>query len=258
MKHYHLLTLLSFLILLQACSVKEDVLINDIVGTWILEEINGNDVLTNERSVCQFAGGKQTFSMGYTTGENNAKWMSSTYPYEISKNKITLHGTDVVNVTWDLQLNVKEIDDDEFIYTVDKKIVDGVSQKDKNTYHYERADKSYSMAILGLWEGRNVTPGISAEDAPLRRWEYKEDGTYLYYTYAIENEEKIWTAKADNEGKYFTYGDLFVSNWSNDEISGITGTNFECWEIEISGDGMEWKGLREGGQMVYFSMKKVK
>lgn len=255
---YLVLPVLS-IILFSSCYPKENIIEKNISGMWILEEVNGFDALTNNRSVCIFAGNKQTFAMGYTLGTDNAKWMESLMAFDVTGHKVILQGTDIVGTTWDLQLNVKSIDEDEFLYTVDKKIVNGESQKDKDTYLYEKPDENYESSIIGLWEGYNVTPGINTTDAPLRRWEYFTDGTYKYYTYTEdENGQKTWTAKEDNNGTYKVYGDLLTCNWSNDEISGVEGTMFECWEIEIEGDGMEWDALREGGSMVYFSMKRVK
>lgn len=242
-------------ILLASCSPKENIVKDNLPGMWILEEVNGLDAFTNERSVCIFAGGKQTFAMGYTISENNKKWMESIYPYQITGNKLLLQGTDVVNVTWDLQLNVKSISNDELLYTVDKKIVNGSPEKDKNLYLYEKPDENYDSSIIGLWEGKNVTPGISPQDAPLRRWEYFPDGTYKYY---VTDAQGNWITKEDNNGTYKLYGDLLTCNWSNDEISGIKGTMFECWEISVDGDSMEWDALREDGNMVYYSMKRIK
>jgi hypothetical protein len=256
-----LTSVIASLFILSSCSVKENVLKEKIIGVWVCEEINDKDIPTNEKFVSIFLeNGTQIYAAGYYISQNNNTWKENSCPYSVSGHNIIIQHSikDEAGEDWSMVLDVKKIDDDGIDYKVKSMTVNSAPKDDNKSYHLEKADENYSLSIIGLWEGRNVTPGVSAADSPLRRWEYKDDGTYNYYISKTENGNTVWVLKEDNQSTYKLYGDLLASVWSNDEISGVKGTNFECWDIEISSEGMEWEGRRENNEMVYFSMKKIK
>jgi hypothetical protein len=50
------------------------------------------------------------------------------------------------------------------------------------TIRFVKVTDDYSQAILGTWEGRSTgEEGSEFDDGKNHRWEYKADGTYIYY-----------------------------------------------------------------------------
>lgn len=75
-------------------------------------------------------------------------------------------------------------------------------------------------------------------DGELHRWEYKADGTYVYYRMV----DGDWKGDIDFLSDYFVDGTLLCTRWKktadSEEIR-------EWWEIESIQDGkMKWKALR--------------
>ena len=46
---------------------------------------------------------------------------------------------------------------------------------------YERIFNDYEQDIVGTWEGMVTSDEDDHTDGELHRWEYKADGTYVYY-----------------------------------------------------------------------------
>ena len=91
-------------------------------------------------------------------------------------------------------------------------------------------------------------------DTKYHYWEYFPDGSFNYY---YQDGEDRWIRKSDNEGGYFLYGNLLVTNYTNDILSGGTGKAFECWNFKVSGEKMTWTGLRDGNTTTTYQMVKV-
>jgi hypothetical protein len=105
---------------------------------------------------------------------------------------------------------------------------------------------------VGCWYGKCTTPGTN--DTNYHYWEYFSDQTYYYY---YQDDQGHWIKKSDNEGRYFLYGNLFVSNYSNDLVIGGKGKTFECWNFNIDGNNMIWSALRKNNQTESYQMTKV-
>lgn len=258
---------LSFLILilivpfLPSCTPKESTIKECLTGTWVLEQINNKDVLTDDLIALTFNGQKtETYASGYAPSETNKFWDETNFNYSVKDNIISINGTDRLNNKIELDLKIKEISSTKMKYVVNKYILDGEAITNKNTYSYYKSKGTYNTSILGLWEGRNVTPGITGADTLSHRWEFIAGGGYKYY---IKTDGQ-WVPKEDNFGKFFLYEDLLATNWTNDFVSGKQGTLYECWMVNItsSSDGiiMNWEGRRSTDQangFAYFWMKKV-
>jgi hypothetical protein len=124
-----------------------------------------------------------------------------------------------------------------------------------DTVRYAKVNVDYSEAILGTWEGKvTSSEGSEYDDGELHRWEYKADGTYVYYVKDGDN----WVPYATNTlNEYFVDGTLLCTRWIDNEKE-----NREWWEIASIKDGvMKWKALRqkEDGSTytATFEMKKV-
>ena len=106
--------------------------------------------------------------------------------------------------------------------------------------------------MIGTWEGRCTSEGSVFDDGQDHRWEFKDDGTYVYYVKDGDN----WVPADAVEGDYFVAGNLLCGRWFEDERE-----NREWWEITIDGDKMNWTALREGEDgetfTASFEMQKV-
>ena len=103
--------------------------------------------------------------------------------------------------------------------------------------HYVIVDIDYSEDILGTWEGHCTSEGSVFDDGQEHRWEYKNDGTYVYYVKDGDN----WVPSDNELNEYFVAGNLLCTRWIED------GTEYrEWWEITIDDDKMNWTALREG------------
>ena len=110
----------------------------------------------------------------------------------------------------------------------------------------------HSTAILGTWEGRCTSEIAAYDDGQTHRWEYKDDGNYVYYI----KDGDDWAPSQDKVNEYFVTGNLLCTRWGD----GNTETR-EAWEVTIDGDTMNWTALRgknDGSTFtVTFEMKKV-
>lgn len=103
---------------------------------------------------------------------------------------------------------------------------------------YERIFNDYEQDIVGTWEGMVTSDEDDHTDGELHRWEYKADGTYVYYRMV----DGDWKGDTDFLSDYFVDGTLLCTRWKktadSEEIR-------EWWEIESIQDGkMKWKALR--------------
>ena len=101
---------------------------------------------------------------------------------------------------------------------------------------YVKVNDDYSKDIIGTWEGNCTSEGSVFDDGQEHRWEYKDDGTYVYYVKDGDN----WVPSDDELNEYFVDGNLLCARWIEDGAD-----NREWWEITIDGDKMNWTALRE-------------
>ena len=112
----------------------------------------------------------------------------------------------------------------------------------------------YAEPILGTWEGHVTnSEGSEFDDGETHRWEYKADGTYVYYV----KDGDDWVPSANDLNEYFVDGILLATRWIDNDVE-----NREWWEIASIKDGvMKWTALRqkEDGTTytATFEMKKV-
>ena len=120
-----------------------------------------------------------------------------------------------------------------------------------NALHkYVKVNVDYSKDIIGLWECVEIT-GESTFDSPDHRWEYKDDGSYTYYS---KDADGNWIADATNSGnEYYVDGDFLATRWT------MNGKETrESWDIEKCDDSeMIWSALRIGKNGKEFTTKVV-
>ena len=118
---------------------------------------------------------------------------------------------------------------------------------------FEKVDKDYSADIIGMWEGQVTSEQDTYGDGLQHRWEYKADGTYVYYVKDGEN----WVPSANTLNEYFVASKLLCMRWINADQE-----HREWWEIESIENGvMKWTALRQNADGTTFTstfeMKKV-
>lgn len=148
------------------------------------------------------------------------------------ENERTKHVTETV---------IYSITDNEMMLKSDWKVfVDGeqVIHEVWDKERYVRVTNDYQEAILGMWEGKVTSDEDEHTDGELHRWEYRNNGTYGYYSKVGD----AWTTGTDVRSEYFVDGTLLCTRWQKTADSEELR---EWWEIESIKDGvMKWKALR--------------
>ena len=231
-----------------------------IIGKWIIADINGRPTLTNIKEVFTFASTTKAYISASTaqTPEGGSRWdKQMEADVVIDGNKMTLTSHPFENAILVHEFTITAINGSEF--TANHKItttVNGnvvISRED--VVRYVKVTADYSSAILGTWQGHCTSEGSVFDDGQEHRWEYRADGTYVYY----RQDGTAWVPYGDDFAEYFVDGNLLCTRWRN---SGEETENREWWEITIDGSQMHWTALREdaNGQRftATFEMSKVK
>ena len=90
---------------------------------------------------------------------------------------------------------------------------------------FEKATVDNSEAIIGTWEGHCTSEGSVFDDGQKHRWQYKADGTYVYYVKDGDN----WVPGDNTLNEYFVDGNLLCTRWVDHGQE-----NREWWEITIA------------------------
>ena len=211
-----------------------------IIGKWMVAERDGETALTNQKTVVTFLSATKGFVSLSRADYDNHRWLNGNEcDVKIEGNIVTqiCHPQEGVTVT--VEMNIKSINEKEML--ADRKLTQTIDGKDivTNVYmqKFVRVTADYSAAILGTWEGHVTSEQDTYGDGLLHRWEYKADGTYVYYIKDGDN----WVPSANTLNEYFVAGRLLCTRWIN------AGTELrEWWEIESIEDGvMKWKALRQ-------------
>lgn len=251
----NIVVLLFLSIIPVACSEDETpveaVITRNLIGKWVNTEVNNEAILTDAAYISEFRiDYVEMYAVGFQLDDSNKTWMeNSSYTYSVRDKNIIIDGTDVLNKKYHMVFNVINLDENTFTYSISAFTIDGVDYPNTNTYTCKKITDDYSSKFVGVWYGK-CTSGNN-NDTAYHYWEYFSDGTFNYY---YQDSTNKWIKKTDNEGGYYLYGNLFVSNYTNDLNSGGTGKAYECWNFSINGDTMTWTGLRENNKTVTYEM----
>lgn len=228
-----------------------------IVGKWIFAERNGEPTPTNKKRVFYFVSSTKAYvsiSRGSKVGEER-KWLEHTEAeVAISGNKVTLTMHSDEQTTLKYEFIITTIDDTEFIAALKvSATVDGKEERNtESDVCLKRVTTDYREAILGTWEGHSTSERSVFDDVQEHRWEYKADGTYVYYIKDGDN----WVPGDNSLNEYFLFGNLLCTRWVDHGQE-----NREWWEISIAADRMNWTALRLNDDgttfTATFEMKKV-
>ena len=229
-----------------------------IIGKWIIAERDGQPMPSNEKIVFTFV----SATKAYVSASLNSHPEVGTHWNDRLEADVTIDGNNVTVTTHPDEhktvvevYTVTSIDDKEI--TANRKItvtVDGnVIRSAEDFFRFVKQTTDYRTAIVGTWQGHCTSEGSVFDDGQEHRWQYKADGTYVYY----EKDGDDWVPyKGNTLNEYFVDGVLLCTRWVDNEQE-----NREWWEINIDGDKMNWTALRqkEDGSTftATFEMKKV-
>ena len=214
-------------------------LAENIIGKWMVEELNGQPCPTNWKTVLTFVSPTKAYGSlsDFSTPMWNVKVLADV---KIDGNKVNVINTDG-NIRQVLDCTILSITDKDLLMSSDWTVYEDGEKIYQEAYGKERYDRitaDYSQDILGTWEGKVTSSEDEHTDGELHRWEYKANGTYVYYS--KENDE--WKAGNDVMSDYFVDGILLCTRWKKTIDSNELR---EWWEIESIKDGvMKWKALR--------------
>ena len=228
-----------------------------IIGSWIVAERNGQPALTNEKCVTTFVSPAKAY-MSASFGshpELGDYWMNmSEAEVEINGNKCTITRKGVEGTTIVDELTITNITDTEKQGNlVVKSINDGKEEIiTEESIRFVKVNDDFSDDVIGTWEGRCTSEESVFDDGQDHRWEFRDDGIYVYYVKDGDN----WVPADSAEGDYIIAGNLLCGRWFDDETE-----NREWWDITVDGDKMNWTALREGEDgetyTASFEMKRV-
>ena len=227
-----------------------------IIGKWMVEELDGEPCPTNLKTVLTFVSPTKAYGSlsDFSTPMWNVKVLADV---KIDGNKVNVINTDG-NIRQVLDCTILSITDKDLLMSSDWNIYEDGEKIYQEAYgkeRYARITADYSQDILGTWEGKVTSENDEHTDGEMHRWEYKADGTYVYYN-KVGTE---WVANNDALAEYFVDGTLLCTRWKKTADSEELR---EWWEIESISDGvMKWTALRKKADgstyTATFEMKKV-
>ena len=214
-----------------------------IIGKWMAVESKGKPAPTNRKSVVTFVSATKAYiSKSFDSRmESGDVWMTNEEAdVVIDSNKVTLTSREDEHTTRVYEYTITSINANEFSANVKlTKLVDGnVVLTREGSTRLEKVNVDYSQAILGTWQGHCTSAGSVFDDGQEHRWEYRADGSYVYY----RHDGQAWVPYGDDFAEYFVDGTLLCTRWRN---SGEQTENREWWEISINGNRMNWTALRQ-------------
>ncbi len=223
-----------------------DKLSEKIRGKWMMAEVNGQPVPTNSKQVLTYESDtKFSYSLSISAISDLNVWVNH------CEGRVNINGNLLeqtvelpdANISFSHKLNISSITDNEMVLvTNNETFVDGKSYRITKDLKERkvRVTKDYSDDIIGIWEGRLTSDQDAYSDTQMHRWEYKDDGTFVYYR---QDENGEWVADVNTMAEYFVDGTLMCSRWKN---VGDPTEKRESWEIaSIENGKMEWTALRQ-------------
>ena len=243
-----------------SCSSKNDANLNlsqKIIGKWMVEEIEGQPCPTNWKTVLTFV--SPTEAYGSLSDFFSLSWnvrVSADVKIGGDKVSVVSEADNIKNV---LDCTVLSITDKEMLMSSDWTVYEDGKEIQHEAYGkelYAHITNDYQDAILGTWEGKVTSEDDEHTDGELHRWEYRADGTYVYYNQSGTR----WVENNDFLAQYFVDGILLCTRWQKNAGSEELR---EWWEIESIQNGvMKWTALREREDgttyTASFQMTKVK
>ena len=213
-----------------------------IIGKWMQSEMMGRSLPTNEKLVYTFLSTtKATISASLNMSPDMATQWNNQREADvvISGNKMTVTSHPDENTTVVESFTVTAISGTELTANHKVNITNDGNEmtSDEHEVRFIKLTADYRAAILGTWQGHCTSEGSVFDDGQEHRWEYRADGTYVYYAKNGDN----WVPYEGNTlNEYFVDGTLLCTRWIDNGQE-----NREWWEITIDGTQMHWTALRQ-------------
>ena len=237
---------------------KEKPLSEKLLGKWMISELEGQPCPTNLKAVITFVSATKAY--GSLSDFYSESWNNQTSADVVIKgNNVTLTALENEHTKHVTVTDIYTITDKEMTLKSDWTVyVNGaaVIHEAYDNERYVRITNDYEQDIIGTWEGKVTSQDDEHTDGEMHRWEYKANGTYVYYNKSGDQ----WVNSNDVFAEYFVDGTLLCTRWKKTQDSKELR---EWWEIESIKDGkMKWTALRmrEDGSTytATFEMTKVK
>ncbi len=233
-----------------------------IIGKWMLAEMDGLPVPTNQKVVQTFLSAtKVTESLSRTNySDDTDKWHTSLEgTCSIEGCTVTMTFLPEDGVTTTCILNVQSITSTEMVASTKRTTIDNgrTVHELEAKLRMVKVGADYSADIIGMWEGHSTgEEGSEFDDGENHRWEYMTDGSFNYF-HKVDGQ---WQISDDDYADYFVDGNLLCTRWKN--AGEGQEERREWWEIESIKDGvMKWKALRQNADgttyTATFEMKKI-
>ena len=228
-----------------------------IIGKWMQAESDGEPMLTNKKTVTTFYSSTlATVSTSREIRNATTVWSNSReFEVKIEGNKVTLTSQQDESTTLVNEYIVTEINDSEMICNFRHSTIRNGEQRGRpmEIVRYVKVTANHTADIIGTWEGHCTSEGSVFDDGQEHRWEYKADGTYVYY---VKDGDSWVTYEGNTLNEYFVDGTLLCTRWID-----LGQENREWWEITIADGKMNWTALRQNPDgttfTATFSMTKV-
>jgi len=223
----------------------------NIIGRWMTTQMDFQDIPTNTKIVFEF----ESLTKAYYYASLNsvpelpALWNKKTeLSVAIIDNHIWLTGQKDEHTAFLYELIISEMSADRMeCVTICSEINDKGETVTSPVFFTtnEKVDDDFSADVIGTWEGQVTSEQDTYGDGLQHRWEFKADGTYVYYVKENDN----WVPSANTLNEYFVAGKLLCMRW----INGRTEYR-EWWEIDSIENGvMKWKALRKNADGTTFT-----
>ncbi len=209
-----------------------------VLGKWISVEENGALHTTNKKVVYTLSDhGKGSFSTAFS---DYAWHDGSDFIYKIDNDTVSWILVENDSLQISIRQKINAISDKEMSTITNLSFIEAGKVPHSVgpiPMRYSRVTVDYKTDILGLWEGKVTSASSEFDDGEVHRWEYQNDGTYVYY---VQNANGNWVPSENYVNDYFVDGQLLCTRWVEDGEE-----NREWWEIESIQNGvMKWKALR--------------
>ena len=265
-----ILGLASLVCAFSSCSSEDGVTTGDnktiaekLKGKWMCTIVDDRRSVTNYNYVLTFVSptkAYRSFSPSLNMGLEGLWENQAEYDVKID-GTVTLTGHNYPDLTTESVYQVVSINQTDMVLMAHHKIIykgKQISVPEHKAEHFKKVTKDYSQDVIGTWEGKMTSLESVHDDGQVHRWEYKSDGTYVYY---MPDGEGQWVKSDDVYADYFVDGVLLCCRWKNNGEG--KEEQREWWEIESIQNGvMKWTAVRRRDDgstyTASFQMVKVK
>ena len=216
-----------------------------IIGKWIVLDLDGKSVQTNDQFVYTFVSSTKAYlisTLAISRISEGSLW------YEPVDVDVVIKGKKMT-LTYILGDNSKVVEVfkftsiDDGIFTADHKITMTENGEEvisnEGVIRFAKVTGDYNQDIIGTWECKAIT-GSQTHNDDNARLEFLLDGSYNYYRKNAAGDWELVTDRVLNE--YFVDGNFLATRW--EEFA--HPMEYEYWEIEsLDSAQMKWSALRQ-------------